>query len=230
MIPRCTGAGCDHVLCIEQRRVLEALERVTCPTHGDPLVCIACEQEEDQHPVWKREATARVREAETRIADMSERTAMSDDLTARLDEVSDFYQEPGDILRLVALIEEASTAITAERQAREQIEQELAAREQEHHEAIERYARRVNVAETAREQAEQERDRARDVSEERRLALELRVQQIEGLKQERDRLREALKLAAPKVYAMQYPQDHAPVREASRVCVCGAIDCPYDGD
>jgi hypothetical protein len=27
MIPRCTGTGCDHVLCIEHRRVLEALEQ-----------------------------------------------------------------------------------------------------------------------------------------------------------------------------------------------------------
>lgn len=29
----------------------------TCPTHGDPLVCIACEQEEDARPEWQGEHT-----------------------------------------------------------------------------------------------------------------------------------------------------------------------------
>lgn len=35
-------------------RELTPMLRCTCPDHGDPLICMACEIEEDARPEWRR--------------------------------------------------------------------------------------------------------------------------------------------------------------------------------
>jgi hypothetical protein len=41
---------------------VETLRRAACPQHGDPLVCLACEAEEDQHPAWEAAQTETFRD------------------------------------------------------------------------------------------------------------------------------------------------------------------------
>ena len=36
------------------RAAVRGAETPTCATHGDPLVCLACEADEDKHPAWRQ--------------------------------------------------------------------------------------------------------------------------------------------------------------------------------
>jgi hypothetical protein len=61
MIPRCTGTGCDHVLCIEHRQVLEALEQAERAHAADTGSLLRQLEQAEQERDRLRETLAAVR-------------------------------------------------------------------------------------------------------------------------------------------------------------------------
>jgi hypothetical protein len=57
---------------------VETLRLAACPQHGDPLVCLACEAEEDQHPAWKAAQTETFRDWLARQLEVCRARAVND--------------------------------------------------------------------------------------------------------------------------------------------------------